>query len=99
MSLSWTTAGTWLLHCAAGGGLLLLLTCLLLRRTRQPARRQRLGEWGVAAALLLALVSLRPPWLVVEVGAAGPPSVPAPEPVAVPAAPPPEEGVVFQWEP
>ncbi len=74
MSLSWTTAGTWLLHCAAGGGLLLLLTCLLLRRTRQPARRQRLGELGVAAALVLALVSLHPAWIIVDCPAAAAPA-------------------------
>src|SRR2546429_7612781 len=55
-----------MLHVAVGGGLLLLVTCLLMRWTRQPARRQRLGEWGVTAALLVGLLSLvGPSWLVV----------------------------------
>ena len=63
MSWSWATPGSWLLHSAAGGGLLLLLTWALLHCFSQPARRQRLAEWGVGAALLLAVLSLGPPWL------------------------------------
>jgi beta-lactamase regulating signal transducer with metallopeptidase domain len=77
MSLSWTTAAGWLVHCAFGGGILLLLTCLLIRRTRQPARRQRLGELGLAAALVLAVLSLRPPWLVLPWPVPGSPEPPA----------------------
>lgn len=53
----------WLLHSTLGGGLLLLLAWGLMRRCTQPARRQRLGEWGVAAALLLAVLCFAPPWL------------------------------------
>jgi hypothetical protein len=44
----------WLVHTAVGGGLLLLAACAWMRWTRSPARRQRLGEWAVLAALLLA---------------------------------------------
>src|SRR5262245_52431077 len=79
MSLSWTSAGTWLLHCAVGGGMILLVTCLCMRLTRQPAQRQRLGELGALAALGVALVSLWPAWLEIPWPAAG-------EPAAEPAA-------------
>src|SRR5260370_27483386 len=86
MSLSWSPAAGWLLHSAVGGGLLLLLTCLLIRHTRQPARRQRLGELGLAAALVLALLSLRPPWLLlpypVAAAASGMHGEAAPPPLA-----------------
>ncbi len=60
----WLSAVGWLLHCALGGGLLLLLAWGLVRRTRQPARQQRLGEWAMVAALLLAILALGPAWLV-----------------------------------
>src|SRR6266849_2992855 len=63
MSWIWTTPGGWLVRSVVGGGLLLLLTWVLMKRTRQPARRQRLGEWGVAAAVLLAILNLGPGWL------------------------------------
>ena len=66
MSWIWTTPGGWLIRSVAGGGLLLLLTWVLIKRTRQPARRQRLGEWGVVAALLLAVLNLGPAWLPVS---------------------------------
>jgi tetratricopeptide (TPR) repeat protein len=94
MSLSWNPAAGWLLHSAVGGGVLLLLTCLLIRRTRQPARRQRLGELGLAAALVLALLSLRPPWLVLPY-----PVPAAPPPARAEAAPPvsPDDELVFAW--
>jgi beta-lactamase regulating signal transducer with metallopeptidase domain len=93
MSLDWTTAARWLLHCAVGGGLLLLLTCLLIRCTRQPARRQRLGELGLAAALVLAVLSLQPPWLVVAW-----PVSSAPAPPVVRAEPEPPRDVVVEEE-
>jgi beta-lactamase regulating signal transducer with metallopeptidase domain len=63
------TAMSWLLHTLLGGGLLLLLAWTLLPRIVQPARRQRLGDWAMTAALLLALLSLAPAWLVVTVPA------------------------------
>jgi beta-lactamase regulating signal transducer with metallopeptidase domain len=59
------TAFAWLLRNAVGGGLLLLLAWILMKRHRQPARQQRLGEWGLVAALLLAVLSLGPSWFVV----------------------------------
>src|SRR5712691_7293374 len=63
MNWIWTTPGGWLVRSVVGGGLLLLLTWVLIKRTRQPARRQRLGEWGVVAAMLLAVLNLGPAWL------------------------------------
>jgi beta-lactamase regulating signal transducer with metallopeptidase domain/membrane-associated protease RseP (regulator of RpoE activity) len=66
MSWIWTTPGGWLVRSVVGGGLLLLLTWVLMKRTRQPARRQRLGEWGVAAAVLFAILNLGPVWLPVS---------------------------------
>ena len=60
--MSWTSAESWLLHTAVGGGLLLLLALVLMRLIRQPVRRQRLGEWGLGAALLVAVASLGPSW-------------------------------------
>src|SRR5262245_42659471 len=77
MSGSWATPGVWLAHSAAGGGLLLLLTWALVRWTKQPARRQRLGECGLAAALVLAVLSLAPPWLRLDLPAAA--AAPAPD--------------------
>ena len=57
------TALGWLLHTLLGGGLLLLAARLLMAGVRSPARRQRLGEWGMASALLLPLLALAPAWL------------------------------------
>lgn len=64
---AWGTAGAWLLRITVGGSLLLLVTWALMRWTRQPARQQRLGEWGLMAALLLAVLGLAPAWWVVTV--------------------------------
>src|SRR5438132_4559958 len=91
MNLTWTSAGIWLLHTAVGGGLLLLLTWLLMRWTRQPALRQRLGEFGLAAAMAVAVFSMAPAWLIVKWPAS---------PVEAAAAAPevPSEPVVFQLE-
>jgi beta-lactamase regulating signal transducer with metallopeptidase domain len=70
-------AGRWLLHTAVIGGLLLGVTCLLMRWTKQPAKRQRLGDLGMAAALLVAVLSLvGPSWLVISW------TRPAPQPAA-----------------
>jgi beta-lactamase regulating signal transducer with metallopeptidase domain len=67
MNWVYLISGGWLLHCALGGGLLLLLVYGLMRRTGQPARQQRLGEWGLVAALLVAVLSLCPAWLVIPI--------------------------------
>src|SRR5262249_39843221 len=71
--MSWTgpSIGQWLVHSALGGGLLLLLAVAAMRLTRQPARRQRIGELGVTAALVVAILSLAPAWFVVPVPATG----------------------------
>jgi beta-lactamase regulating signal transducer with metallopeptidase domain len=71
--MSGTTATEWLLHTALGGGALLLLTWALMACARSPARRQRLGEVGVAAALVLvglaalAGLGLGPAWVLIPV--------------------------------
>src|SRR5947209_2585996 len=57
------SAANWWLGTAVGGGAILLAACLLMRRVRQPAARQRLGEWAVLAALLVAALRLGPSWL------------------------------------
>jgi beta-lactamase regulating signal transducer with metallopeptidase domain len=73
MSFSWETCGSWLLQSAAAGGALLLLTQGLARFVRQPARRQRLCEYGVLAAVLAAVLSLLlPGWLLVPHAGGGP---------------------------
>ncbi len=63
MTNIWSIPLSWWLRGIIGGGLLLLAVWGLMRWTRQPARRQRLGEWGVLAALLAALLSGGPAWL------------------------------------
>jgi beta-lactamase regulating signal transducer with metallopeptidase domain len=67
MNVTWASPASWLLHTAVGGGAILLLTTVLMRCTRQPARRQRLGEIGLAAALVVAVLGLGPSWLQVPV--------------------------------
>lgn len=63
MSTTTILASDWLLHSSVGGGLLLLVAWLLMRGSRQPAQQQTLGQWGVVAALLLAVLCLGPRWL------------------------------------
>jgi beta-lactamase regulating signal transducer with metallopeptidase domain len=63
MSGTWSPFAGWLLHSAVGGGLLLLLAWPLTRLCRQPARRQRLGESALLAALLLCVLNLGPSWI------------------------------------
>src|SRR6059036_2128669 len=63
MQATWTLAGLWLLQTAVGGSLVLLLGLGWMRFVRQPARRQRLGELSLLAALLAALVAVGPAWL------------------------------------
>src|SRR5438105_2294151 len=59
-------AGDWWLGTAIGGGLVLLAGCVLMLSARQPATRQRLGEFAVLAALLVAGLRLMPSWLPVH---------------------------------
>ena len=66
MPNAWLLLTSWWLRSALGGGLLLLAVWVLTRRTRQPARRQRLAEWGVLAALLAAVLSAGPSWLLLH---------------------------------
>ena len=75
-TMSWfgSATGGWLLHSAAGGGLLLLLGWVLVRLVRQPARRQRLAEWSMIAALLASVLVLAPAWLVVALPVSADPS-------------------------
>jgi hypothetical protein len=56
---------SWLLHTVFGGGLLLLLGWALARRAAAHARRERLGEWAMLAALVVAGLSVAPAWFVV----------------------------------
>lgn len=63
MEPTWTSIARWLLHAGLGGSMLLVVTLLAMRHVRQPARRQRLGEIGLAAALLVAAICWRPAWL------------------------------------
>src|SRR5258708_21576664 len=44
----------WLMRSVAGGTLVLLVASMLMRCTLQPVKQQRLAEWGLAAALVLA---------------------------------------------
>jgi beta-lactamase regulating signal transducer with metallopeptidase domain len=59
----------WLLRTVVGGGLLFLLAWVVMVRTRAPARRERLGEWAIAAGLLLAILALGPAWLLIHLPA------------------------------
>src|SRR6266581_3620355 len=56
-------AAGWWLGTAIGGGLILLAACGVMRLVKQPAARQRVGEWAVLAALLVAVLRLGPTWL------------------------------------
>jgi beta-lactamase regulating signal transducer with metallopeptidase domain len=84
------TALGWLVHTLLGGGLLLLAARLLMAGVRSPARRQRLGEWAMVAALLLPLLALAPAWLLVPLptrptpasAQEEAPTIPAPEQAA-----------------
>src|SRR3954470_12248061 len=74
------SAAEWWVGTAIGGGAVLLAGCVLMRLARQPAARQRLGEYAVFAALVVAGLRLLPAWLPVSL----------PAPVADEPAPQPE---------
>src|SRR5262245_53821381 len=63
MSELWTSFAGWWVRCAAAGGLLLLLGLVLMYVVRQPARRERVGAWSIAAALFVVPLALLPGWL------------------------------------
>jgi Zn-dependent protease with chaperone function len=87
MDATATSVGCWLAQTVLGGGLLLLLARGLMAWTAQPARRQRLGEWALAAALVLPLLSLAPAlWVVQMPVEEPPPTAPSPAIAAGPAA-------------
>jgi beta-lactamase regulating signal transducer with metallopeptidase domain len=52
----------WWVGSAVGGGTVLLLASLLAKRAKNTSTVQRFGEWGVAAALLVAALRLGPTW-------------------------------------
>jgi beta-lactamase regulating signal transducer with metallopeptidase domain len=98
--MSGTTVLEWLVRTLLGGGCVLLVAGLAMGRLAAPARRQRLGEWAMAAALLLAPLSLAPAWLVVEL----PPQIAATDKspsthASLPTADPPEAPVAQVVEP
>lgn len=53
----------WIVRVLLSGGFVLLLTCAAVRLCRQPARRQRVAEWGLLGGLLAIGLSLAPSWL------------------------------------
>src|SRR5262245_47049003 len=84
--MSWPDAsiGQWLLHSTLGGGLLLLLAWVAMCLTPQPARRQRLGEMGLLAGLIVTVLSLAPAWLILRVPEASISSTPTETPGSPP---------------
>lgn len=63
MSGFWVAAGEWWVHAAAAGGAVLLLGWATVRLVRQPARRQQAAGWAVRGAVLTAVLSAFPAWL------------------------------------
>src|SRR5262245_37269003 len=56
-------AAFWWVGTAVCGGMLLLAVALLVRYTPAPNRRQRFGELGVVAALVIAALRFAPSWI------------------------------------
>jgi beta-lactamase regulating signal transducer with metallopeptidase domain len=75
METTWLTIAQWMLRAGVGGGAILAVTLLAMRRVKQPARRQRLGEAGLLAALALAVLAVWPAWIPIRYGAAETPRV------------------------
>lgn len=63
MSGFWMAAGEWWVHAATAGGAVLLLGWATVRLVRQPARRQQAAGWAVRGAVLAAVLSAFPAWL------------------------------------
>lgn len=101
MSVAWTIAGGGLLPHALGGAALLLFCWALMRAVSHPGRRQRVGLWGMAAALVAVALSFAPPWLCVPLTAPPapvPPPAPTPETPDIAEALPPAEVVALMEE-
>ena len=64
MTITLNTIVYWLAHCALGGGLILLITYFLMRLPKQPALKQRIGEIGLIAALIVPVLTLLPAWFI-----------------------------------
>jgi beta-lactamase regulating signal transducer with metallopeptidase domain len=91
MSWAGIVPGDWFARTALSGCLLLLVVWGFSLFARQPARRQRLAEGGVLAALLLPCLTLAPSWL----------WLPSPFPgqtVPVTASPPSEKQETGAWD-
>jgi len=56
------SASWWVLATAVGGGAVLSIAGLAMRRAPGPITRQRIGEWGILAALLVAVLKFTPAW-------------------------------------
>jgi beta-lactamase regulating signal transducer with metallopeptidase domain len=67
MNQTWMLFVDWLARTALGGAAVLLVAWMLMRSTRQPVRQLRIGVVGLGSALMLALLSLAPAWLVIPV--------------------------------
>jgi hypothetical protein len=59
-TMPWLEA--WFLRTALSGGLVLLAGFVWMALTRQPARRQRIGELALLSSLLVALPAAFPAW-------------------------------------
>lgn len=56
-------AAEWWVGTAIGGGLVLLAGCGLMHFARPAAARQRIGEWSILGALIVAGLRLLPAWV------------------------------------
>ncbi len=86
----------WLARTALGGGGVLLLAWWVQRWLGNAATQQRLGEWAVVAALLVALTAALPAWWHISV------TLPTTEPIqsaAVLTEPLPQPPVIVRWLP
>ncbi len=63
MDTFWTAAGGWWVQAALSGGAVLLLGWLGMLAFRRPALRQQIGAWAVRGAVLAAVLSALPHWM------------------------------------
>src|SRR5436853_2973040 len=62
MQAAFTALDGWLLRTTLGGGIVLLVGALWMLISRQPVKRQRIGELALLCALLVALPAALPAW-------------------------------------